>query len=456
MTKLKESKSIEEKLQGLPEYEKMKVIMNRPNFFSILKMESTEIRHSNFLSWLLDPNESHGLGEIFLKWFLMELTYIKDSFLSLSRINNIVWSKVKLFREESSEKGKKRLDILIVYDCPNAKDFFTVSIENKIFSKEHGKQLNEYFDMVTNRSCDNLKGKPKNNKDLFVYLTPFGDDPKNDSHKTYIPFSYEKIAERLDFVLDVYRSNMMPRTAAYIEDYRNILSRNVLGTDLELQRLSEEILEKEPLMNGKKFNSEDNVVKYARKYKDVNKLIKDSLKKSKIFGENRTIEIASCSSRYVRFIPNDLKQLLEPIEKLNRERQQFPHWPNYEVFLFELDVRREYSRSKEGEITDYENYKMKANIKAVVGPFGAHDKMVEFLNEQDNLKDLGLSNRASGFYHSVLSKSIATIKEIKVTKGNEQEFVQKLKEEIEKKKKTLEHIAKAVADWCKNKFSDKE
>jgi hypothetical protein len=32
-----------------------------------------EIRHSNFLAWLLNPNESHGIGDLFLTQFLRDI-----------------------------------------------------------------------------------------------------------------------------------------------------------------------------------------------------------------------------------------------------------------------------------------------------------------------------------------------------------------------------------------------
>ena len=35
-------------------------------FSDALRIARTEIRHSNFLGWLLDPAESHGQGSLFL------------------------------------------------------------------------------------------------------------------------------------------------------------------------------------------------------------------------------------------------------------------------------------------------------------------------------------------------------------------------------------------------------
>ncbi|MEL6942559.1 MAG: PD-(D/E)XK nuclease family protein, partial [Bacteroidota bacterium] len=53
--------------------EKLDLSLKAPNFFNILKATKSELKHSNFLAWLLTPNESHNLGAIFLKWFLKEV-----------------------------------------------------------------------------------------------------------------------------------------------------------------------------------------------------------------------------------------------------------------------------------------------------------------------------------------------------------------------------------------------
>jgi len=40
------------------------------NVFTIFQMEYVAAKHSSFLAWLLDPNEDHGLEDVFLKRFL--------------------------------------------------------------------------------------------------------------------------------------------------------------------------------------------------------------------------------------------------------------------------------------------------------------------------------------------------------------------------------------------------
>ena len=52
---------------------------NEFNMFDVLKISRTEIRHSNMLGWLLDPNESHGLGDTFLYRVVSKLSQNIDS-----------------------------------------------------------------------------------------------------------------------------------------------------------------------------------------------------------------------------------------------------------------------------------------------------------------------------------------------------------------------------------------
>ncbi len=67
-SKINELEAFLENIDCLKELDEYILIKN---IFDILKIGGMEIRHSNFLAWLLDPNESHGLGDIFLKNFLI-------------------------------------------------------------------------------------------------------------------------------------------------------------------------------------------------------------------------------------------------------------------------------------------------------------------------------------------------------------------------------------------------
>ena len=56
-----------------PDVEKLELAMKEPNIFRAMQIERHELRHSDFLGYLLDPNESHGLGDIFLRKFLRDV-----------------------------------------------------------------------------------------------------------------------------------------------------------------------------------------------------------------------------------------------------------------------------------------------------------------------------------------------------------------------------------------------
>lgn len=55
------------------EFEKLHSRFSRFNPFKILRVDKFEIRHSNVLSWLLNPSENHNLGS-----FLCEKTISKN------------------------------------------------------------------------------------------------------------------------------------------------------------------------------------------------------------------------------------------------------------------------------------------------------------------------------------------------------------------------------------------
>ena len=48
-------------------------LIGKFNIFDALGIARAEIRHSNFLAFILDPAESHGQGQLFLNALLMDL-----------------------------------------------------------------------------------------------------------------------------------------------------------------------------------------------------------------------------------------------------------------------------------------------------------------------------------------------------------------------------------------------
>jgi hypothetical protein len=82
----KQLKNNYDKLLKDDDFDKLDLGIKNPNIFQILRITKKEIRHSNFLSWLLDPNQSHKLGDIFLKRFLREV-FSSDKFEEIDQVD---------------------------------------------------------------------------------------------------------------------------------------------------------------------------------------------------------------------------------------------------------------------------------------------------------------------------------------------------------------------------------
>ena len=139
------------------DFDRLDLGLKKPNIFSILKISRNEIRHSNFLSWLLNPKESHGLGDIFLKRFLREV-FSSDKFDGISQVDveGLDFTRVDVLREWNN------IDILI------STTELVVCVENKVFSKDHSNQLLRYRKIIEEHF--------PNKTQTFVYLNPEGEE----------------------------------------------------------------------------------------------------------------------------------------------------------------------------------------------------------------------------------------------------------------------------------------
>ena len=174
----------------------------------ILKSSKNEIRHSNFLSWLLDPEGSHKLGDIFLKRFLREV-FSSDKFFDIDQVDVecMDLSKVEVLREW------KNIDVLIILSD------VVVCIENKVYSKEHSNQLKRYKEIIENQF-------PKHKK-TYVYLNPDGDSSESETEQ-FQPISYDFIVESLERIVSVFGESMNPNVKNYIKDYTTTIKREIM------------------------------------------------------------------------------------------------------------------------------------------------------------------------------------------------------------------------------------
>ena len=280
-------------------FDKLDLELKNPNIFHILKISNTEIRHSNFLSWLLNPSESHKMGDIFLKRFLREV-FSSEKFDELNQIDveGMNLSSVQVNREW------KNIDILIVMSE------IVVCIENKILSKEHSNQLKRYKEIIQ-------KNYP-NHKHTFVYLTPFGELSENET-ETYESISYQFIIETLERILSVYGNSLNNLVKIYIKDYIIMVKRDLMKTDESIE-LSKKIYQNHRELLDFIFENKPDLVD------DLRKLIKEEIIK-------RNWTEGSENKYYVRFLTDKIKNLIY----YNNFPQGIKNgWNKKESFLFEI------------------------------------------------------------------------------------------------------------------------
>ncbi len=139
--------------------ERLKVHLNKFNPFKVLGIDHHEVRHSNVLSWLLNPKENHKLGDIVFKKLVTSILLNPDNennFSSKIDFNNI---QINDFTDLLLRREENNVDIMAISE----KNKFILLIENKIYSKEHSNQLSRYYKEITE--------KYNNYKILPVYLS---------------------------------------------------------------------------------------------------------------------------------------------------------------------------------------------------------------------------------------------------------------------------------------------
>ena len=282
------------------DFDKLDLGFKNPNIFQILRITNNEIRHSNFLSWLLDPSQSHKLGDIFLKRFLREV-FSSDKFGDIDQVDveGTDLSKVEIEREW------KNIDILIILEK------VVVCIENKVLSKEHSNQLKRYKEIIENQFPDHHQ--------TFVYLTPDGDDSEEESD-TYEPISYEFIVDSLDRIISVYGESLNEQVKNYIKDYITIIKRELMGTD-KLTELSKKI-----------YQNHKELFDFIGEHKpdlldEVGDILKNQIKSKRYL-------IGSSSKKRVRFTTEKILELTY----INKKEKW---WKNGESFLFEFILYEE-------------------------------------------------------------------------------------------------------------------
>jgi hypothetical protein len=147
----------------------------RFNVFSLLQVETDEVRHSRFLAWLLDPESGHGQGSAFLKAFVIACRL------------DIASEVSGRYRVRTEFAGMESIIDVFVYHPGE----FLIYLENKISASEGPRQIDrEFRDM--RRLGDTLRVPQA--RQFAVFLTPDGRCPVSGDSTRWRPVSYGDIA----------------------------------------------------------------------------------------------------------------------------------------------------------------------------------------------------------------------------------------------------------------------
>ena len=205
-----------------PELARLESLLTRFNLFEAVGVVRHELRHSDFLAYLLDPSRSHGLGSLFLREFLqaVQLTAETESALALLNLDALDFRQAYVLREWHY------VDILVI-DSANQ---LAVIIENKIGTSEHSDQLNRYYTDFVLHYPDYTP--------IALYLTPDGDEPR--SSPDYQAVSYTLVCEVIEKIAQNSRAEIDPEVVMVLEHYAQMLKRHIL-TDTEVAELCRSI-----------------------------------------------------------------------------------------------------------------------------------------------------------------------------------------------------------------------
>ena len=209
------------------------------SFSEILGVSRKELPHSRFIAWLLDANESHGLGFFPIKKLLDSIVLLSQPSVSVPNkgyFDAIITDDLNIVSVEiESEKsiGKHgRVDIyakISLHGNPHI-DTISIAVENKVTSLETNDQTQRYFEYFENN-------KDNRALQLYVYLTPIPtlellelSEPLC-TCKQFIQINYQSIVDMI--IEPALNSDSSNKTKNILTEYLQSLSQPSFNDDNE-------------------------------------------------------------------------------------------------------------------------------------------------------------------------------------------------------------------------------
>ena len=204
------------------------------DIFNVLGVAHSELHHSRFLRWLLDPHETHGVGDYFLKSFLFQTCATAGKMglptVMPAKIHATNWSGTEVRREW------QYIDILIL----NQEARFVCAIENKIWADEgigsDGRsQLSWYRETVKTCFPDFAKH--------YIFLSPSGMPSQiHGERKYWTPQKYSTVLQLVEHTIEHKRAAMSKDVRSFLRQYAVTLRRNeIVPESTEIAKLARKI-----------------------------------------------------------------------------------------------------------------------------------------------------------------------------------------------------------------------
>jgi hypothetical protein len=371
---LKEKDFLEKFILNNPELDKLESMLSDFNLFETLNLVNTEIRHSNVLSWLLNPNENHGLGTYFLNIFIKNFisenkTVIED--LNVFDIEMFNFNDIEIRREW------KNIDILI--KIKESDQNIVIAIENKIKSSEHSNQLERYREIIEKEFIGFKK--------LYIFLTPETTIPGDE---VWINFNYGTVSELIDNIINHKRDLLNSNILNFIEHYNIILKRYIVGNS-EIEKICKQIYKKHKAALELIFQFKPDIAS------DISDLVQ------LLISENSEIILDSAGKTIIRFTT---KIIEDKIPKIS------------EGWL----------KSKRLLAFEFYNYDNRLVLRLYIGPGQKEyrEKLFEYLSKKKEIFT-STTRTLSKKWHCVYQKEFLNKKDIEEKDYNDLENIVRLK-----------------------------
>ena len=216
MSEVLEDAPTTEELEALlvnnPALARLERYLGRFNPIRVMRMERMEIRHSAILAWLLDPQESHGLDNKFLRAFLGEALRGQSAMGSPTAID-IAHADL---RDTVVRREWQNIDILIHSD----KNGWAFVVENKYDSKQHEGQLSKYIAKV--KTSLGSEGSGLTVRGIFLTL-----NDEEPADQRYVPINYEAICRLLPCFIKQETHLLSPEVATFLQHYAEVIEEEV-------------------------------------------------------------------------------------------------------------------------------------------------------------------------------------------------------------------------------------